>query len=517
MDISFFTRQAFAGTARFSPDAPALGMESDPPLTFADLAGRTHAYANALLELGVRPGDRVGILMYNSVEYWLAYFAITRLGAIAVRLNFRLGPAELQYGIADSGATVLLGDPDLLERLSELRPALGVRHYVAFDRAGRGPTWALPWDVLEAGSEAEPPVGLPDAGDGAMIMYTSGTTGRPKGALWSHGTTTWWTAMQIMEWEFTPASVTMATGPLYHIGSLENYTLPTLAAGGRVVMLRSKNFEIERTMRIASEVGVTDLLLFPVMIQEMVQSDEIARLDLSSVTRIFTGGDAVHPWAVEQLRDRYPWMDLVQVYGLTEGTPIAACGARGFAFERPRFVGRAFPFAELSIRDDAGQPVADGTAGEIWTRSPANAVGYWNKPKETAETFVDGWCKTGDLGVVEDGALRISGRKKDMIRSGGENIYPAELEDMLLRHPKIADVAVIGIPDPTFIEAVCAVIVVADGEQLTADEVTAHCVAHLASFKRPKRIEFVDALPRTASLKIQKFVLRERFGAAAPA
>jgi fatty-acyl-CoA synthase len=512
MDISFFTRQAYGQTSRVEVDAPALGMESEPPLTFGQVAERSRRYANALLELGVRPGDRVGILMYNSNEYWLAYFAITRVGAIAVRLNFRLGPTELQYALDDSGSTVLLADGDLLERLSEVRTDLPVQHFVAFEGTRPGPAWALSWDLLEAGSDAEPPAALPGPDDGAMIMYTSGTTGRPKGALWSHGTTAWWTAMQIMEWRFSAASVTMVTGPLYHVGALENYTLPTLAAGGRVVMLRSKNFQIERTMRIASEARVTDLLLFPVMIQQMVQSMEVPMLDLTSVRRIFTGGDAVHPWAIEQLRDRYPWMDLIQVYGLTEGTPIVACGAPGFAFERPQFVGRAFPFAELTIRDDDGRQVPDGTSGEIWTRSPANALGYWNKPQESAETFVDGWCKTGDLGVVEDGALRISGRKKDMIRSGGENIYPAELEDTLLRHPKIADVAVIGIPDPTFVEAVCAVVVVADGEELTGADVMAHCVANLASFKRPKRVEFVDALPRTASLKIQKFALRERFG-----
>jgi fatty-acyl-CoA synthase len=513
MDISFFTRQADGQTARVDADAPALGMECEPPLTFAALARRSRSYANALIELGVRPGDRVGILMYNSNQYWLAYFAITRVGAIAVRLNFRLGPAELQYALEDSGSKVLLGDSDLLERLTEVRANVAVQQFVAFDRDAPGPAWALSWDVLEAGAQSEPQAALPAPDDGAMIMYTSGTTGRPKGALWSHGTTAWWTAMQIMEWKFSPASVTMVTGPLYHVGSLENYTLPTLAAGGRVVMLRSKNFQIERAMRIASEARVTDLLLFPVMIQQMVQSTEVDKLDLTSVTRIFTGGDAVHPWAIEQLRDRYPWMDLIQVYGLTEGTPIVACGAPGFAFERPQFVGRAFPFSELTVRDEDGRQAPDGTSGEIWTRSPANALGYWNKPEATAETFVDGWCKTGDLGLVEDGALRISGRKKDMIRSGGENIYPAELEDTLLRHPKIADVAVIGIPDPAFVEAVCAVVVVVDGEELSVADVVEHCVTHLASFKRPRRVEFVDALPRTASLKVQKFVLRERFGA----
>ena len=513
MDISYFTRQSFGDVARFGPGNRALGLDDDAPLTYRELAARTQSYAQALLDLGVSAGDRVGILLYNSVEYWIAYFAITRIGAIAVRLNFRLGAAELEYALQDSQSSVLLAEPDLLARIDARRPALPVDHYVYFGPAQQCPAWALPWSRLETAPANEVELPLPKADDPAMIMYTSGTTGRPKGALWSHGTTAWWTAMQIMEWGFTCESVTMVTGPLYHIGALENYALPTLAVGGRVIVMRSKNFSIKRALEIASSQQVTDMLLFPSMIYQMLQLPEIAKIDLSQLRRVFSGGDPLLPSAIEQMRQRYGWIDIVQVYGLTEGTPIVACGGPGFSRKRPESVGRAFPFAEVSIRDDQGQPCPRGELGEIWTRSPANALGYWQKPEATAATFVDGWCKTGDLGIVEDGALRISGRKKDMIRSGGENIYPAEIEDILLRHPQIADAAVVGVPDPVYLETVCAVVVVAPGTRMTEEDVIAHCTQHLAGYKKPRKVVFVDELPRTASQKVIKYQLRERLAA----
>jgi fatty-acyl-CoA synthase len=511
VDISFFTRQSFGSVARFGPDRAALAMEDQPALTYAELAARSRSYANALTELGVRPGDRVAILLRNSVEYWLAYFAITRNGAIAVRLNFRLGADELDYALRDSGSTVLLGEPDLLGQIADRRHELPVREAVAFGPDGAGPAWSLPWSVLERASQDEPSVPLPTPDTPAMLMYTSGTTGRPKGALWSHETTMWWTAMQVMEWNLTPSSVTMVTGPLYHIGALENYALPTLAVGGRVVLLRSGGFDLERTLRIASREGVTDLLLFPTMISQWLQRPALHDIDLTRVTRVFTGGDPLLPWAAGAMRAQFPWMDLVQVYGLTEGTPIAACGAAGTTYSAPEIVGRAFPFTEVAIRDEAGNDLPDGERGEIWIRSPAVSLGYWGKPEATAETFVDGWCRTGDLGVAQDGALRMAGRKKDMIRTGGENVYPAEVEDVLVRHPKIVDASVIGIPDETYIEAVCAVVVLAPRAHMTADEVVAHCAERLAGFKKPRRVEFVDELPRTPSQKVMKYVLRERF------
>jgi fatty-acyl-CoA synthase len=303
----------------------------------------------------------------------------------------------------------------------------------------------------------------------------------------------------------------MNCGPLYHVAGIENFALPTLFAGGRVVFMRSGGFNVATAAQIAARAGVTDINLFPTMIYHLLQSSEAAQFDLSSVRRIFTGGDPLLPWATEVVRDRYPWIDIVQVYGLTEGTPIAACNPPGAAFEHPSSVGRAMPFCEVSLRDDQGNEVPSGAEGEIWTRSPANSAGYWNNPAATAASFTDGWCKTGDLGAVHDSGLKITGRKKDMIRSGGENIYPAEIEDVLARHHKIKDVAVIGIPDPEFIETVCAVVVLGEGEELTESEVVEQCTQHLASFKKPRFVRFVDELPRTPSGKIQKYRLRDEF------
>lgn len=512
MDISLLLRQPFAQSIRVDPDAPAIGVENEPPLTYRELAEKVNRYANAFLDLGAARGDRIGILLYNSVEYWLAYLAATRIGAIAVRLNFRLTADELEYVIEDSGCSILLSAPDLLARIESRRDRLGVREYVGLAADGESPPdWVRPWSELEAARAGEPPVPLAGLDDPAMLMYTSGTTGRPKGALWTHGNTVWFSAMQMAEWGFDAGSVTMVCGPLYHVGGIENFCLPTLLAGGRVVFLRSGGFTAERVVDVVDRQGVSDLALFPAMIYALLQSGDAAEAPLHRVRRIFTGGDPVLPWATELIRERYGEVDLVQVYGLTEGTPIAACGGPGLAFEHPRSVGRAMPFCEVSVRDDDGAEVPAGAQGEIWTRSPANSRGYWNKPEANAETFVDGWCRTGDLGRVEASGLAITGRKKDMIRSGGENIYPAEIEDVLARHPKVSDVAVIGVPDPAFIETVCAVVVAVEGEELSEEEVVEHCRRHLASYKKPRHVRFLDELPRTASAKVQKYLLRERF------
>lgn len=508
MDISFFLRHVHGDVARFDADRPALSLEDEEPVTYRQLGERSNAYARTLLDLGVRPGDRVAILMCNSVEYWIAYFAITRIGAIAVRLNFRLSPSELDYVLNDSGSTVLLGDGDLLAPLEPLRPSLPVREYLAHGPESQRPEWSTPWQVLEESDTSALDVPLPTADMGAMIMYTSGTTGRPKGVLWSHGTTTWWAALQIIEWKYAADSVMMVTGPLYHIGGLENYMLATLAMGGHGIIQRSKSFSLDRTLQIAERKQVTDLLLFPVMINELVERTDLSKVDLSRLRRIFTGGDALLPSVCQRLHRALPKADLIQLYGLTEGTPMATCSAPGMGYERPGSVGRAYPFVEVSVRDAGGEPVPPGTTGEIWTRSPANSLGYWNKPEETARSFTDGWCHTGDLGVVTDGTLSIAGRKKDMIRSGGENISPAEIEDVLLQHPAVVDVAVVGIPDPKYTEAVCAVVVVND-TPVTEQELVDHCRHHLAGYKKPRKVVFADKLPRTPSQKVQKFRIRE--------
>ncbi|MGZ4538540.1 MAG: class I adenylate-forming enzyme family protein [Blastococcus sp.] len=508
MDISFLLRQPANPASRVEAGRPALHFGTEASLTHGELADRSYELANGLLGLGVGRGDRVALLMYNCLEYWLAYFAVTRLGAVVVRPNFRLSADELEYVLNDSGSSVVIGHPDLLERIAGRRESIAASTYITTGPATEGLV-ALT-DVF-SGDTSDPELPIPGADDPAMIMYTSGTTGRPKGARWTHGNTHWFSAMQLAEWGFTRDTVIFVAGPLYHVGALEDYSLPVLTVGGEVVFLESKGFDIVKALRIAEARKVTDLTLFPSMIYQMLQLEDLGTFDLSSVRRLFTGGDPLLPWAVEKIRMEFPDVDVVQVYGLTEGTPIAACSGGGTAFTHPATVGRAMPFCEITIRDDDGQVLPERQSGEVWTRSPANANVYWNKPDATADTFVDGWCRTGDLGTIEDGMLSITGRKKDMIRSGGENIYARELEDVLMRLEGVAEVAVIGVPDSKFTEAVCAVVVRRDGSGLEADDVVAHCTQHMASYKKPKHVVFVDSLPRTASHKMQKFKLREQF------
>lgn len=374
------------------------------------------------------------------------------------------------------------------------------------------PHWAASWSVLD-GDTGNPPGPRPAQTYPAMLMYTSGTTGRPKGALWSHSNALWFAAIQALQWGFDQDTVAMTTGPMYHVGAVEDLTSSALAAGGHAVVLRSGGFSIYRVLATVERQTVTDLFLFPFMIYELAQLnvEEAEKYDLSSLKRILSGGDPLLPWATQVLQRRYPWIEISQVYGLTEGTPIAACSTGEETLSCPDSVGRPMPFTEISLRDDEGQQVATGAEGEIWIRSPVVCERYWQRPDASAETFVNGWCRTGDLGrLTEDGLLCISGRKKDMIRTGGENVYPAEVEDVLMRHPDVREVAVIAVPDARFIESVCAV-VVPGNDAAIAKDIIDHCRKHLAGFKCPKHVVFADELPRTPSGKLMKYRLRDDY------
>jgi fatty-acyl-CoA synthase len=513
MDISYLLRQSMGALPRFHPDRPALSLETDATLTYRQLYEASNRAGNALLDLGVQPGDRVAILLHNCLEYWMLYFGATRIGATVVRLNFRLKSAELEYALTDSGATVVCSEPLLLARLQGIRDRLGVTQYVSIETDGAdAPDWCHGWSAFAEAAPDEPPVPLPRGDQAAMIMYTSGTTGRPKGALWTHDTTAWCSAMQVLEWRYAADTTHLVPGPMYHVSGIEAFASPVLLMGGHVVTLRSGGFDIHHALRIASEHRVTDMLLFPYMISEMLASGAVATVDLSSLRRIITGGDPLLPSVTEALDAQLPGVDVVQNYGLTEGTPVACCTAPGDAKRHPGTVGRPPPFAEVTVRDDAGAILPVGEEGEIWTRSPAVAVAYWQNPSATAETMVDGgWCRTGDAGIVGPDGLRISGRKKDMIRSGGENIYPAEVEDVLMRHDAIDDAAVVGVPDDRFVESVCAVVVRVGGSSLTEAEVIAHCQEQLAGYKKPRYVVFVDELPRNLSGKTMKYVLRDEY------
>lgn len=511
MDIGWITR-AFRKPVS-AEDSPriAVAFEDGRAWSYQDLHQISNRYANALAKFGVVPGSRVGIVMQNSLEYIGLYLAITKLGAIAVRINFRLVTEELEYILRDSSPVVLCLDSSMVDKIAPLAASLPIQHFILLAPTSTSlPSWAEPWQVLDQGSDTELAY-RPDESDPAMLMYTSGTTGRPKGALWTQGNLLWFGAIQVMRWHLSADTVSLMTGPMYHVGAIEDIGLPTLMMGGEVVVLRSGQFDIGRVLSLIKRYQVTDAILFPFMIYDLLQIENLQPDDLTPLRHIYSGGDPLLPWAIERLQTQFPHIQLTQVYGLTEGTPIITSLDSPYDMHRADSVGTPLPLCEVRVVGDDGQPIGVGETGEIWSRSPVVVREYWNNPQATKETFQDGWCHTGDLGTMnKDGMLRVVGRKKDMIRSGGENIYPVEIEDVLMRHPAIREAAVIGIPDPQYLETVCAVVVVRESMTLSEDEVISYCREHLAGYKRPRQVWFVSELPRTPSGKVTKHVLRSR-------
>ncbi len=498
-------------------DRPAISLEDGETWSYGELAATTNRYANGLLGCGVGPGDRVGMLLSNSLEYWALYLAITRIGAIAVRLNWRLTGEELRYALADSGTTVLCLHARFAETIAPVLAMTPVRTSIVFvaDREldGGSLPGAHPQSVLELADPGEPAVPDPIETDPCMIMYTSGTTGYPKGALWTHGQTLWFGAMQALYWRYDQRSVHLGTTPMFHVSGFEDCVLAVLMSGGHAVHMRSTGLTVGRIVEVLRHHRCTDVFLLPATIYQWMSWSELDRVDVPDLRRVVTGGSPILGWAVDRIRDRFPQVRMEQVYGLTEGGAMTSAMDPERLDEHRTSVGRPLPLTEVKIVDAAtGETLPPGGDGELWTRSPSVCGTYWGKPDATAETFVEGWCRTGDLArITADGFIYIIGRVKDMILSAGENIYPAEIENVLADHPAIQEAAVIGVPDPTYDETPCAAIVLNDGETLTVEEVVAYCRERIAGYKRPRHVVFVDALPRNASGKVLKRTLREQY------
>ncbi len=524
MDVTIIIRQILQRSRLHESDRPALSLEDSETWTYRDLAENTHRFANGLLSLGVRPGDRVGILLANSLDYWAVYLAIGRVGAIAVRLNWRLTAEELDYAISDSGCTALFVHHRCAESLGFLaeRSSAPTVITVNFEQDEPRHDIVAPLsrvvDAADFSDTSEPTIPLPDSDDPCMIMYTSGTTGHPKGAVWTHANTLWFAAMQIMRWGYSADTVAMSTGPLFHVGSMEDHLVPVLVAGGHAVISRSGSFSLDRATQMLEHHRVTHSLVYPFMLHALAAEDGIPRERLRSLQVLTTGGAPTLPWILKAMQAKYPDIRLEQVYGLTEGGGISTVMPAKLLDEHPGSVGTPLPLTEVKIETPA--PTEEGTApaqetaiGEVWVRSPSVSSLYWAKPEESRETFVDGWCRTGDLGrITDDGFLYLTGRSKDMIISGGENIYPAELEAVLSDMPGIAEVAVLGVADPVFQETVCAVVVREETSAITTDDVISYSRGRLAGYKRPRHVVFTEELPRNASGKILKTLLSDQFG-----
>lgn len=509
-----FAADAVAGQAPPVPlDKPALACGEDDALTWGQLREQELRYAYALHRAGVAKGDRVGLLLRNSTDYVCLFLACARVGAIAVRLNWRLTAPELQFALEDSETGTLILDAEFGPTIDSIRMHVPVKHYVARDDGTLLPDWAAPlsdFAMADGDVPALPAVGLDDP---VSLLYTSGTTGRPKGVVYTHGNMLWISAIQTQKWGFDSSFVGHTAGPLFHVGGFEAFLVPALHNYGTAVMSPSGGFTVEGFLAAARKHRSTNILLYPGMVAELLSHPDPRSLVPDSVRQILTGGDLVAPWLYDRLEQVLPGVRMDQTYGLTEGGALNVTLDHADAPGRETSIGRAQAMSEVKVvRPDGGLTGPD-EVGEICVRSGGVSVGYWRRPEANESTFVDGWCHTGDLArVSEDGFVYLAGRAKDMIRSGGENVYPAEIEQVLNGHDDIVESAVIGVPDDRYVEVGSAILVAREGRDIDIDALRGYLLERLAKFKVPQHFTVVEALPRNANGKVQKAELRTQYG-----
>ena len=497
----WFARRAYATPAR-----NALRFEGDA-WTYAAMQQEIELCARRLAALGVRRGDRVAFLGLNQPMFFFTMFASSRLGAIFVPLNFRLTGPELAFMINDCGAIALIVEAQLEATIAPVRASLET--VTAHLSAERPDAWV-------EGELPEPTPVASDDDDVAVIMYTSGTTGRPKGAMLTHGNIWWNNINGLLTLDVLNDDVTLVAAPIFHIGGLNVTTLMAFQKGAAVALMRS--FDPGRVLSEIAEHKVTTMFGVPAMFQFMAQHPAFPDTDLSSVRTLIVGG-APCPLPVLKIYLARGVM-MQQGYGLTETAPMVTFLAPEFALEKAGSSGTPPMFTQIKIVDAAGAEIrAPRVQGEVLVRGPNVTPGYWNLPDATSKAIdADGWFRTGDAAFLdESGFLAISDRIKDMVISGGENVYPAEVESALMRHPAIAEVAVIGEPDPQWGERIVAIVALKPGQSLDLEQLCEFAGESLARYKLPRRLEFVAALPRNATGKILKYQLRTMFGASPPA
>jgi fatty-acyl-CoA synthase len=485
---------ALAATAAHHPEKPALRFGADV-ITYGALAGRVRAAAARLASLGVQRGDRVAILSLNRPEYLVALFACARLGAMLLPLNWRLAPAELAWIAADATPRALLAEPGFAAGLAAMQAAVPDASTLLLDDAA----------ALSGDGDAE------DAGaadDDVLLVYTSGTTGRPKGALLTQNALF---ANAVMSWHLhamQPGDVVLSALPFFHVGGLNIQTTPALLLGCTVVI--HPKFDPAATLATIPAEGVTLMVMVPSTVRALTAAPGFASADLRPMRAMVVGSETVNPALLAPLAAR--GIQMLQVYGMTESCPIAVYARYGHIPDDLACSGHPGLLCDARVVDESGREVAHGTPGEIELRGPNLFRGYWKREDATAEAFHEGWFRTGDIATRDPatGAFTVHDRKKNMIISGGENIYPAEIERVLAEHPDVAECAVIGRPDPVWQEVPVAIVVPRPGCTPDAASILAHVASQLARFKVPKEVRFMDALPRTALGKVQHFALKQQ-------
>jgi fatty-acyl-CoA synthase len=501
-DVNWFA--VLAHHAARSPEKAMTVFEGEVT-TYGDMARRATELAGGLAAHGVGRGDVVALLSFNSPEFLETVFAANFLGAIAMPINWRLAAPEVRYIVEHSGSRVVVCDERLVELANEAVEGLHaapLRVCVA-PEASSGWTPLAELRVRQSGV-ARAPVGADDV---HRLMYTSGTTGRPKGVMITHANLAWKNLAHIVEFGFTSHDLGLACGPLYHVGALDLTTTSLIAAGATTIIHGA--FDAAAVVDELERSRVTTVWLAPAMVNAIMALPEIEQRDLSSVRVVINGGEKMPIPLIERIGRVFPSAWFADAYGLTETVSGDTFLDRESIISKLGSVGRPCLFLELDIWDADGAPVPAGERGEIVMRGPKVFKGYWRDPEATTAAFAGGWFHTGDVGVRDDdGYLTIVDRFKDMIVSGGENIASSEIERVLYEHDAVLEAAVVGRPDDRWGEVPVAFVVLRDDTTVTGDTLLAHCNSQLARFKVPKAIVFLDELPRNPSGKVLKRELR---------
>lgn len=476
-------------------------------LSYLELHQRADRLARHLQDQGLGRGDRVAIMAYNGTEFFELQYACSRIGAITVPLNWRLSEAELELILRDCTPALLVHDVAFEATARALLSRAAVPRLLAID----GACARSPYEQALAGARGDPVWAPVTHDDLCLIMYTSGTSGRSKGVLVTHGMVWWNTANVGFASKISPASVQLVILPLFHIGGINSHANPLLHAGGTVVL--QERFDAGDVLRLIGDPawGITRMTGVPAQYQFLANHADFASTDLSRLEFLGMGGSPCALATIEAWTRR--GAPLGQGYGLTEASPGVTLLDAADIVRKLGSIGKPMPYTQVRIVDEAGRDAAPGATGEMWLRGPNVTPGYWNAPEATAAAFEDGWFKTGDAARCdEEGFHYIVDRVKDMYISGGENVYPAEVENVLYQLPEVAEATVIGAPDARWGESGLALVVLRPGASLQAQQVLDHCSARLARFKVPQRVLFVDVLPRNAAGKVLKRELRAQYG-----
>jgi acyl-CoA synthetase (AMP-forming)/AMP-acid ligase II len=496
-------------TAHKYPERVALVSQEGVKLSYRELDRLSNRFANGLLRLGAEKGSKVATLSLNSIEQLIAFFGIFKIGLILVPINVRFAAPEMAWIVGHSDSSYIIYSSDFAPRIEQLRAEFqGVRSHIMIGArsGGSAPDFG---EILDSGEDEYPPVDVL-GDDEALIVYTAGTTGRPKGVLLTHNSVIWncinWTHSRT----FREGDRVLQVFPLYHVAAIGS-VLTYVYVGGTNYL--KKSFDPRDCMETIQREQITRWAAAPTVFNMLLQLPDIDKYRTDSMTLLGSGAAIMPGETRRRLHEVFPKARLFDNYGMTEASGGITTLCPEDSARKEACVGTQLIGVEMRVVDDNDQNVPDGEVGQVVFRGNNLMKGYYKDPEATAEAMKGGWMHTGDLGRLdEEGFLYVVDRKKDMIITGGENVYPREVEEVLYTHPKIAEAAVIGVPDPKWGEAILAVIVLKSQERASEQEIIGYCRGKIAGFKCPKSVDFMKELPKNAAGKILKRVLREEYG-----